>query len=234
MQKILVLISLCFLFSCGNEVSENLIVKGNIKGLKKGMVYLKKAKDTSLVIVDSMQVKGDSNFKLESIIESPEIFYLYLNNSEDENNRITFFGDKGITEINTSLKRFSYDAKITGSKQQDILTEYQSMSSKFKNKNLELVKDSFEAVKVNDTSIINESKKTFKILEKRKYLYTVNFAINNRDSEVAPFLALTELYNANIKFLDMVNDTLTPNVKASAYGKELQRFINKIKEEELE
>lgn len=231
MQKLLVLLSICILFSCGNNTPDTLIVKGNIKGLKKGTVYLKKAKDKTLIIVDSMVVGGDSNFKLESAIESPEIFYLYHDSKADDN-KITFFGDKGVTEINTTLKRFTYDAQIKGSKQQDVLEEYLSMSAKFKNKNLELIKESFEAIMDNDSSLINETEKTSKNLEKRKYLYTVNFAINNRDSEVAPYLALTELYNANIKFLDMVNDTLTSNIKASNYGKELQRFIDKIKKEE--
>ena len=155
-----------------------------------------------------------------------------LDKNDSDENRITFFGDKGITEINTTLKQFTYDAEIKGSKQQETLEEYLSMNSKFKNKNLELIKESFEALKDNDTALINQTEKTYKNLEKRKYLYTVNFAISNNDSEVAPYLALTELYNANIKFLDIVNDTLTPRVKASNYGKELQRFIDKIKKEE--
>ena len=232
MQKLLILLSVCFLFSCGNKTSDTLIVKGAIKGLKKGTVYLKKANDSTLAIIDSMLVGKDSNFRLQTTIESPEVFYLSLDKNDSDANRITFFGDKGITEINTTLKQFTYDAEIKGSKQQETLEEYLSMNSKFKNKNLELIKESFEALKDNDTALINQTEKTYKNLEKRKYLYTVNFAISNNDSEVAPYLALTELYNANIKFLDIVNDTLTPRVKASNYGKELQRFIDKIKKEE--
>ncbi|MEJ6792295.1 MAG: DUF4369 domain-containing protein [Lacinutrix sp.] len=232
MQRLFILLSLCFVFSCGNETSNKLTVKGNIKGLKKGTVYLKKANDTSLVTLDSMTVNGNSNFKLQTTIDSPEIFYLYLDKNDNDENRIIFFGDKGITEINTSLKRFNYDAKIKGSSQQETFEEYLSVASKFNNRNLELIKESFDAIKDNDTALINETEKTYKKLEKRKYLYTANFAINNRDSEVAPYLALTELYNANIKFLNIVNDTLTPMIKASTYGKELQRFIDKIEMKE--
>ncbi|RLJ62416.1 uncharacterized protein DUF4369 [Lacinutrix venerupis] len=232
MQKLFILLGLCLLFSCGDKTSDSLIVKGNIKGLKKGTVYLKKAKDTTIVTIDSMVINGNSNFELQSKIDTPEIFYLYLDKYNNEDNRITFFADKGITEINTSLKRFNYDAKIKGSKQQKILEEYISVASKFNNKNLELIKENFDAIKANDTVLINSTEKTYKNLEKRKYLYTVNFAINNRDSEVAPYLALSELYNANIKYLNMINDTLTPTIKTSHYGKELQGFINKIKEEE--
>ena len=60
----------------------------------------------------------------------------------------------------------------------------------------------------------------------------MNFALNNNDSEVAPYLALTEIYNAKVHLLDTINNTLTAKVKESKYGKELQTFIDKIKKEE--
>ena len=53
--------------------------------------------------------------------------------------------------------------------------------------------------------------------------------MNNRESEVAPYLALSEIYDANVKWLDTINNSLTPKIKGSKYGKELQIFIDKIK-----
>ena len=231
MQKLLVLLALCFLFSCGNT-TDKLILKGNIKGLKKGTVYLKRAQDTLLVTVDSLVINGNSNFELQTDITEPQLYYLYLNKDDDNDNRISFFGAEGITEINSTLKQFVYSAKIKGSKQQEVLEDYLKMKSKFTNKNLELVKESLEALKANDTVLTNKAEKNYKNLERRKYLYTVNFALNNKDSEVAPYLALTELYNANIKLLDTINNSLTPKIKTSIYGKDLQRFIDKIKKKE--
>ena len=67
---------------------------------------------------------------------------------------------------------------------------------------------------------------------KRKYLYTVNFALNNKDSEVAPYIALSEIYDANINLLDTINKVLTPEIKASKYGKKLEEFIAERKAEE--
>jgi len=103
---------------------------------------------------------------------------------------------------------------------------------KFNNKNLDLIKDNLNAKIGKDSLAIANSERQLNSLTKRKYLYTTNFAINNKDSEVAPYLALTELYNANIKLLDTVNTSLSPKVKDSKYGKELQRFIDRIKKEE--
>ncbi|WP_341216511.1 DUF4369 domain-containing protein [uncultured Wocania sp.] len=228
MKKLSFLAFLILIVSCVKE--PDLIVKTNIKGLKKGTVYLKKVKDTTLVTVDSIVINGNSGFELKSDLESPEVFFLYLNKNTNEDDRIAFFADKGITEINTTLKNFVFDAKIKGSAQQTTWEGYQTMISKLNGRNLDLIKESFEATKEGDTAKVNSIEKEYNGLLKRKYLYTVNFAINNKDSEVAPYLALTEIYNAHINLLDTINNSLTPKVKASKYGKELQVFIDEIKE----
>lgn len=56
-----------------------MIVSGNVKGLKKGTLYLQHLADTTLVVVDSLKVDGDGNFRFETELEGPEMFYLYLN-----------------------------------------------------------------------------------------------------------------------------------------------------------
>ena len=228
MKKIAFLFLVLVIISCGKE-KHDLVVKTHIKGLKKGTVYLKKAVDTNLVTVDSVIVNGNPQFELYSKLESPEVFYLYLDKNSKEEDRITFFADKGTTEINTTLKNFAFDAKINGSEQQKVLEEYLTIISKLNNKDLDLIKENFEAQKEGDTAKSNTIQKTYRNSLKRKYLYTVNFAVNNSDSEVAPYLALTEVYDAQLTFLDTINKSLTPKVKASKYGKALDEFIQKIK-----
>ena len=231
MKKISILLVLVLMVSCGKE-QHDLTVKTSIKGLKKGTVYLKKVKDTAIVTVDSIVVNGNSEFELYSDLDSPEVFFLYLDKNSKENDRIAFFADKGMTQINTTLKNFVFDAKINGSSQQKKWDEYKLIMSRFNERNLNLIKESFEAQKKGDTSKSNNIQKEQNNLLKRKYLYTVNFALNNKDSELAPYLALTEIYNAQVKYLDTINNSLTPKVKASKYGKELQLFIDSIKSNE--
>ncbi|TYA71350.1 DUF4369 domain-containing protein [Seonamhaeicola marinus] len=230
MKKVLVFLLALIAISCGKE-QRDLVVKTNVKGLKKGTVYLKKAKDTVLVTVDSIVVNGTPQFELYSDLDSPEVFFLYLDKNSKIEDRITFFADKGVTEINTTVKNFAFDAKIKGSEQQKVLEEYLAVLSKLNNKNLDLIKENFEAQKAGDTAKINQIEKQYKASIRRKYLYTVNFAVNHSNSEVAPYLALTEAYNANINLLDTINNALTPKVKTSKYGKALDKFIKDIKEE---
>ena len=233
MKKISLVLLALFLMACGKE-QHDLTVKANIEGLKKGTLYLKKVEDTTLVIIDSLVVNGNTDIELHSDLDSPEIFYLYLDKNSAEKDRITFFADKGITEINTTLKNFAFEFEIKGSEQQKTLEEYQTVIDKINNRYLYNFKEQFEARKAGDTAKLNILIKEGNNSLKRKYLYTVNFALNNKNSEVAPYLALTEIYNARIDYLDTINNSLTPKVKASKYGKELNTFINNIKSTETD
>lgn len=232
MKKLILFVLICFVISCDKE-QHDLTVKGTVKDLKKGTLYLQRMQDSTLVTIDSMAINGQTEFELHSKLESPEVLFLHLNKtSEDYDRKIVFFADKGITEIHTSLKDFAFDAKINGSSQHEKLEEYLKMMERFNDKNLDLIKNEFDAKVAKDSTLIEENQKAFENLIKSKYLYTVNFAVTNNDSEVAPYLALTEIYDAQIKWLDTINNALTPKIKNSKYGKELDVFIAKRKREQ--
>lgn len=221
------------LMSCSTKES-NFKVSGNVQGLKKGTLYLQKIEDTVLVNVDSIVVKGDANFVLEDHLESPQIMYLYLDKVDNVqyDDRIEFFAEEGEVIINTTLKNFEVDAKVTGSANQEKLAEYRKMMKRFNDKNLELIRQNFEAQRDQDDTLLLKTNQEYDQLLKRKYLYTVNFAINNKDLELAPYLALSEVFDANIKYLDTIYNSMTPQVQKSKYGKELKDFLQERKKME--
>jgi hypothetical protein len=228
MKKLLpYIIVFSLIVSCGKSHNGTMTVNGTINGLKKGTLFLQKMKDTLLVSVDSIQLNGTSDFILAHDIESPEIYYITLGEKPEE--QIMFFGEKGEITITSKLAKFTTSAKITGSSNQLLFEEYKEMSSKFNGKQLDYIKERFEAAQAKDQELILEIEKSENNLIKRKYLYTTNFALVHSDTEVAPFLALTELYNANIKLLDTINNSLSSDVKASKYGIQLDKFVNNIK-----
>ena len=57
------------------------------------------------------------------------------------------------------------------------------------------------------------------------YLYTLNFATNNSEFEISPYLAVSQIADANQEFLLKLYDTLPEKIKNSKYGKILQTFI---------
>lgn len=227
-----VLLVVLMIVSCGKQ-DANLTVKGSVKGLKKGTIYLQKVSDTLLTAVDSVKVFGDSNFELQTNLDTPEMYYLFLDKNDNTEERIAFFADKGITEINTTLKNFVYDAKIKGSKQQEVLTEYNKMLSNFRDKNLDLVKAKLEAFQAKDQDKVDSIQQRIENYNSMRFKYALNFSMNHLDSEVTPYIVLTDLYNANIKALDTVYNNLDQKVLDSKYGKQLKDFIAEVKEKEL-
>lgn len=207
-----------------------MIVNVDINGLKKGTVYLQKFVDTLLVAVDSAKINGVSNFVLVDDVTSPEMYFLTLDKKENE--KIPFFGEKGTLTITSKLEKLLLSAKINGSQNQDLLEEYKSMIQQFRGKELDFFKDRFDAQKNNDEALVTKIDSDQENLTKRKYLYTTNFALQHSDKEVAPYIALTELYNANFKLLDTINKSLSKDIKVSKYGLELDKFIAEINENE--
>lgn len=99
MKKIVtVLLASMLIFACSSKKDGNMIVQGNIKGLKKGTLYLQKMNDTLLVSVDSVNVFGDGNFKLTDNVESPVMYYLAFD-SKTTDKRILFLVIKELLQL---------------------------------------------------------------------------------------------------------------------------------------
>lgn len=228
MKKIILsVIVISILLSCGGNGKDTLTVNGEIKNLKKGTLYLQKVIDTLVVSVDSITLDGKNTFSLSDEVESPELYYLTLDKSPEKS--IPFFGEPGTVTINTRLDKFVFSAVINGLKNQQLLDEYNKMIGQYSGKRLDLVKADFEAKRDKDSIKVDSIANAINSLIKSKYRYTANFIITHPDNEVAPYLALTEFYDANIKWLDSVNNSLSPRIKESKYGKQLQEYIAEVK-----
>jgi hypothetical protein len=99
-----------------------------------------------------------------------------------------------------------------------IYEEYKKINSRFKDENLTLIENSTrlkdKTQKAVDSLTLRENSNT-----KRRYLYATNFAINHRDYDIAPYIALSDIYDINIKYLDTIQKSMSPKVSQSLYGK---------------
>lgn len=227
-NTIFALLTVLLLVSCFDKNSDNNThITGNIKGFTNGMLYLQKRNDSALVTIDSVKMQSDSNFKFDLNLESPEMMYLVINrgvtNSID--NSLPIFMEPGTIQVATELKYFYANAKITGSKNHELYEQFQKINSKFKNDELNIGKERFDAIRFNRLQDVDSIDKKLNEKTARKYLYAINFALTHKDKEVAPFVALTELTNANPKYLDSINKSMTPQVASSKYGKLFTAFV---------
>jgi hypothetical protein len=233
MKKILISFTTALIIASCTEkkVETNTHITGNIKGLSSGMLYLQKMTDSVSIAIDSLKIDGDSKFKFDFNLESPEMMYLVLDrgvtNSID--NSLPIFVEQGSINVDTELKYFYANAKVTGSKNHELLEEFKKVNGGFKNELLQISKEKFDAVRFNRLKDVDSITKKYDNRLSRKYLYAINFAITNKEHEVAPYVALTELINANPKYLDTIENSMSAKVKESKYGKLLTSYTKELK-----
>ncbi|MFL9830806.1 DUF4369 domain-containing protein [Flavobacterium sp. ST-87] len=231
-KTILALAAIVCIASCNKkEQKGDLHITGNVKGLKEGTLYIQKIVDTSLIAIDTIKIDGNSHFESDVELKSPEMLYLFLDRgvSNSLDNNLMFFAEPGNINIETNLDAFLSGAKITGSKNHDLYEEYKKTSARYKDENLTLIEQKFKAIKRKDSKAIDSLSQLQDLNLKRKYLFAINFAINNKDYEIAPYIGLAEVYDINIKYLDTIQNAMTPKVAQSFYGKKLTNYINTLK-----
>jgi len=231
---ILIFLIIC-IGSCTKKEVQNFSVSGTIKGLKKGTLYLQKIEDTLLVTIDSLVVDGNPDFEFSTTLSEPEVLYLYLDKVDNSqyDDRIFFFAEpEAIMTLSTTLENFESFAAITGSQNQSKWGEFQKINKRFNNTNLDLIKGSFDAQKDNNESLIEVYDDSLQQLIQRKYRYTGQFIINHADMAVAPYVAITQIPDAKVPFLEDLYGKLSKDIKDSKYGLSLKDLIEQRKAQE--
>ena len=217
MKKLLIISFLFILTNCENN-ENNMTVNVKVENFKKGNVYLQKISDSALINVDSIFVKKNESIIFKYNIDSPELFYLNLDVSNIEN-RIEFFGEKGEINIDTSLEKFNSDFKISGSSIDSIYRDYLSVIKKFNNQKLDLIQLSFNLTKTELDDSLIKVQNQIKSLNKRQYLYNLNYTVSNGNSFVSPLIAINEFSESGKIVLDTIKNSMSKQVLESKYGK---------------
>lgn len=230
MKKIFAILTVLAVVACSKkkEQTKDLLITGNIAGLKKGSLTIKRLNDSVWQTVDSILFNGDSKFETEIDLPSPEMLSLRLDRGVSENidNELLIFAEPGQMDIQTDLEKFYAKAKITGSKNNALYEEYKKGKTRYSDQQLELSIAEFTALKDGKPFSKEENASQIQNVIKRKYLYAINFARNHADHDIAPYIALYEVANAQLPYLDTINNALSPAVAKSKYGRMLADYIN--------
>ena len=220
MKKILLLAGLAVAFvSCQQEKFDGLDLSGEIKGLKQGTLYLKTAKDSQIVILDSMVFNGQSAYHFQVPMEEPTVVYLTLDRgfSTSQDNFITVFAEPGEMTVNSTLNQFYADTKVEGSENHQLYAEYLEKKKKYTDRQL----DVHRAKILTPTDRVAKHDSLDKVIYRyvrRIHSNAVQFSLAHADKEVSPYIAITEVMPINRQYLDTIYNSLTPQIKASQYG----------------
>jgi hypothetical protein len=222
-MKIKALIIVIILASCSNN--NELILDVEIKDLKKGKLVLTKHNDSVFQPIDSFNVNGQKNIVFKHELNEPQFLFLNLFTNESyEPLSLSFFAEKGQIKLVTSLEKYGYELKVTGSKNDSIYRKYLKLNKKFNDEKIDLIKKSFEKRKSqeNDSVIIIDD--LLLKLNKRQFLHNANYVIRNKNYEISPYLAITDLKDSKI-ILDTVYKSLSDKVLKSKYSLILKSLL---------
>ena len=218
-------ILLFLVFSC-NFNQENFELSGNINGLENGVIYLIQSSSIEQeIILDSTTVYNTSSFLLKGYIKEPQILKIRLGQSNT--NEIEFFAEIGEMKLNTSNKRFQFDAQFSGSRHQENLDKFNSYLMKFEEEDIDLLETQIqESIKGNEKkidsiSILRENN------DKRKILFVINYITNNNKEIISPYLALKYNKEIQLEYLTKIYKSYSKEISDSKYGIELNKIINK-------
>ena len=240
MKKIaLALLAVVVFASCEKKETDtgaNVHITGDVKGLSQGKLYLQKIEDTTLVLIDSIIISGNSKFESHFKLESPEVLYLSLDRGQTNSidNSLPFFAEPGNITIESTLKHFFADAKVTGTKNHDLWMEFKEIGNRFNDENLILMQKRLQNELKPNTKTKDSIETAFQKLLKRKYRYVAHFATTHGDAAVAPYLVLSEIANINMSYLDTIQKSMKPEVAHSKYGKIFTDFVKERKATEKE
>lgn len=231
-------VTLLLLAACNknDHGDTNLHITGTVKGLKQGKLYIQHVRDTALVTMDSIIINGNSSFESHLKLESPEMLYLFLDRGQTNSvdNSLPFFAEPGEMTIETTNDEFFAKAKITGSENQKMYEEFLKMKKRFTSDNLDLIEKNVKANQENNKAQLDSISQKMDQLLKRRYLFTANYALNHAKYDLGPYLALSEIYDANVIYLDTIQKSMTPEVAKSYYGKMLTKYVEDIKADETD
>jgi len=234
MKKIILLLVIVLAtLSCSEKEKGNVHITGEIKGLSQGKLYIQRLKDTVLKPIKLIRFDGNSTFETSINIDEPEVLFLYLDRgvSNSLDNNIAFFAEKGKMTIHSEVDNFISKANITGSRNQELWNEYKKVMANYSRKNLEYIEQKFLANYNNQKEKTDSLQRLEDNIIRKKYMYSVNFCLNHSDYEIAPYIALTDIFDINVRYLDTIHKSLSEPVRNSKYGKIMTEYLEEIKQE---
>lgn len=222
-KYILIIVAGVLMTACQQNKGLNLQVK--VDGLKKGTLYIESIQDTVLVQLDSIEVRGNKQIEFDVALDQPQMLYLHLDKNDENafNDRLLFFAEQGQMSIRSTREAFENDAQVKGSNTDSIYRIYQEVLTSFSKRDIELLQLSIDpdyATKIDSISTLAASN------ERRKFLYVLNFALNQNNSILAPYSIVYDGDGLAPKWKDSVYQSLTDDIKNSPMGESLKALLS--------
>lgn len=215
-----IIIFFIILTSCSSE-KENLIIEGEINGVKNSKIYLSSVEEGK--IIDSVNII-DGKFTLKTYMDATKEMSMILDDKNSEN-KFDFISEPAHILFTSSKDKFEYNGKIENS---NLYSDYKKLNNQinqFDEKDIEMLAEQIEiSIKGNQNKYdyINEQRLK---LNQKKILFIVNYAMSNASNPLSAFISYKYRKNINKKYLEKIYKNLSDEVKDSYYGNKLSSIF---------
>ena len=211
-----IIIFLIILTSCSSE-KENLIIEGEISGVKNSKIYLSSEEEGK--IIDSVNII-DGKFTLKTYINEPIEMSLILK-EKNSAEKFNFFSEPSNILFRSSKEKFIFNAQIQNSKLFAEFKNIENQIAKFNEKDLELLAEQIELSMKGDQKKYDSINGERIKINQKKILFIVNYSLNNNSSPVSAFIIHKYKESINKNYIAKVYENFSDELKSSYYGKKL-------------
>jgi peroxiredoxin len=218
---VLLFTAVMILFSCSGKKAGEFRVKGTVKNVETGLIYLQKIDDGVWTKIDSAKIlKGGFTFTGSQNI--PEVRYLVLKGGHSS---VPFF--IGNYDIDMKLDMDSVEQSvITGSPEQDVYKRYTDRSADLNKKMDKIYADWKKAKDAKDSVAMKSLDSQSESMEAQQKQLIVDFSKENHGSVVAPYLVIKNAWQFDLKELKGMVASMDTALNSSIYLQTLKKRID--------
>ena len=197
-------------------------IDGKLAGLSEGTLYLQKNINGEKVAIDSVQLKNQEQFSFKGKIDHPDVYWLQVKGNipmaiflepgkgvafRAHIDSIQLYKAYGI-ETQKDLSRFSryiYSRDVA-------YNDYEQAYLVAKQNNDTYGAESW-AVKMENN-------------RRSRTNLALNFAIRNPKTQIAPWIGINYLAEAQPRYLDTLYSKMNDSIKKTYYGKEFKKYLD--------
>lgn len=199
------------------------VVKGKIKGLEKGELYVKSLAGREVTTLDTVQIE-DGEFEFEGKVNEPQIHLLFINGKPSP---IVFFIENSAIRIKADIDSLE-EATVKGSKVNIPWAKFNS-EMPLKKESQTLKEDFLKAKESNNLAQMNELRDQYNDMIEKQNEYFKTFVLANTNNYVGAYLAVTYMRQLELPDIkNLLSKLHAGEAKNSEYVKEIENAVKEL------
>ena len=214
------------LFIGCNKAPEGFTINAKIEGeIAEGTsVFLRKSTESiQLVDVDTVEFK-EGGFSFSGVQEKPELYYVFIENAYGS---IPVVVENEVINIQAVKDSLMY-AKVKGTLQNDLFTDYVEASRELQNKALSMNRDMKNAASMQDSAVMNSIREEYFELRQEARDMEINFIKENPNGLISALIIskaqITKAFPE--EQIRELYELLTPEIKETNTGLSIKEKLD--------